>query len=141
MEPHRKLPDNIMAVAIVQLILSSFGVMAGLLLMLGGAIVGGLWGGLSGNSSDAAMGSFIGFLLALLLSSLAIIQFASSIGLFSIQKWAWYGTVITQAIGLLVNVVWLFMGNFLTILVIVVGISILWVMFQPNTLRVFGLRI
>jgi hypothetical protein len=141
MEPRRKLPENVMFVAIVQLILSSFGVMAGLLLMLGGAIVGGLWGGLSGNSSDAAAWSFIGFLLALLVSSLAIIQFASSIGLFSIQKWAWYGTVITQAIGLLVNVVWLFMGNFLTILVIVVGISILWVMFQSNTRRTFGLRI
>ena len=95
MEPRRSLPERIMVVAVIQLIFSLFGVIAGLVLMFGGAILGGLLGGaVSGSASDAAVFSFLGFLLALLFSLLAIVQFVSSIGLFSIQKWAWYGTVV-----------------------------------------------
>ncbi|BCU11697.1 hypothetical protein [Microcystis aeruginosa] len=84
---------------------------------------------------------FYGLLLALLLSSLSIVQFASSIGLFSIQKWAWYGTVVTQAIGLLLNVICIFTGNLPAIFGVAIGIAILWVMLQFDTRRVFGLRI
>ncbi|MCA2504816.1 hypothetical protein [Microcystis sp. M18BS1] len=131
-----------MVVAVIQLIFSLFGVIAGLVLMFGGAILGGLLGGaVSGSASDAAVFSFLGFLLALLFSLLAIVQFVSSIGLFSIQKWAWYGTVVTQSIGLLLNVVWLFIGNLLAIFGVAIGIFILWIMFQANTRRIFGLNI
>ncbi|WP_044035197.1 hypothetical protein [Microcystis aeruginosa] len=138
MEPRERLPQIVIVVAVIQLIFSLFGVIAGLLLMFGGAILGGL---LAGNTSDAAILSFIGFLLALLLSSLSIVQFASSIGLFSIQKWAWYGTVVTQAIGLLLNVICIFTGNLPAIFGVAIGIAILWVMLQFDTRRVFGLRI
>ncbi|MFM7714275.1 MAG: hypothetical protein ACKO7A_16670 [Microcystis sp.] len=138
MEPRERLPQIVIVVAVIQLIFSLFGVIAGLLLMFGGAILGGL---LAGNTSDAAILSFIGFLLALLLSSLSIVQFVSSIGLFSIQKWAWYGTVVTQAISLFLSIGSLFTGNFQAIFGIVFWIFILWIMFQANTRRIFGLNI
>lgn len=138
MEPRERLPQIVTVVAAIQPIFSLFGVIAGLLLMFGGAILGGL---LAGNTSDAAILSFIGFLLALLLSSLSIVQFVFSIGLFSVQKWAWYGTVVTQAISLFLSIGSLFTGNFQAIFGIVFWIFILWVMFKSNTRRVFVLRI
>ena len=141
MEPRRSLPKSVIAVAVIQLIFSLFGVIAGLLglLQLGFGMF--LLDFLSCLPSCYGMVDFYGILLVLLFVSLNIVQFVSSIGLFSIQKWAWYGTVVTQAISLFLSIGSLFTGNFQAIFGIVFWIFILWIMFQANTRRIFGLNI
>ncbi|REJ46249.1 MAG: hypothetical protein DWQ53_11205 [Microcystis flos-aquae DF17] len=138
MEPRKRLPQSVIVVAVIQLIFSLFGVIAGLLQLGFGMFFLDF---LSCLPFCYGIVDFYGILLVLLFVLLNIVQFVFSIGLFSIQKWAWYGTVVTQAIGLLLSVGSLFTGNFQDIWGIVICIVILWVMFQSNTRRTFGLRI
>lgn len=132
-------PVSVTIVAVVQLIFSLLGVLGGLLLMFGGAFLGGLAGAAaSENAFGAAGGMLVGFLIPLLFSLVSIIQFVSSIGLLATnQTWPWFGTVITQVIGLLLNVIQIFIGNFFAIIGGIVGIIILAVMLQQNARRAY----
>ena len=138
MEPRRSLPKSVIAVAVIQLIFSLFGVIAGLLQLGFGMFFLDF---LSCLPFCYGIVDFYGILLVLLFVLLNIVQFVFSIGLFSVQKWAWYGTVVTQAISLFLSIGSLFTGNFQAIFGIVFWIFILWIMFQANTRRIFGLNI
>jgi hypothetical protein len=138
MEPRRSLPKSVIAVAVIQLIFSLFGVIAGLLQLGFGMFFLDF---LSCLPFCYGIVDFYGILLVLLFVLLNIVQFVFSIGLFSVQKWAWYGTVVTQAISLFLSIGSLFTGNFQAIFGIVFWIFILWVMFKSNTRRIFGLNI
>lgn len=132
-------PTGITILAILALIGGVFGLIAGLGLIAGGALLGGIVGGATG----AQLGG-LAFIFGIITLGLAVAELAFAYGAWTLQPWGWPLGVILQ----LANLVWIAVtavasGDLIgslsgSIISIAVAAIILWYLNQPTIKAAFG---
>jgi hypothetical protein len=132
-------PTGITILAILALIGGVFGLIAGLGLIAGGALLGGMVGGATG----AQLGG-LAFIFGIITLGLAVAELAFAYGAWTLQPWGWSVGVILQ----LANLVWIAVtavasGDLIgslggSIISIAVAAIILWYLNQPTIKAAFG---
>jgi hypothetical protein len=132
-------PTGVTILAVLALIGGVFGLIAGLGLMMGGALLGGMMGGASG----VALGG-MAFIFGVLTIGLAIAELAFAYGAWTLKPWAWaLGIIAALANLVLIAISAVLSGDIVSSLIgsvisIAIWAVVLYYLNQPTVKSAFG---
>jgi hypothetical protein len=110
-------------------IIGILNILSGLFYLVGGLALGAILA-----IAIPLLGGIIGALLVII----GIIYIILGIGCFKGWGWVWTLTVIFSILGILISLVSLVVGNFTSIVSIIIAAIILWYLFQEEPKKFFG---
>jgi hypothetical protein len=110
-------------------IIGILNILSGLFYLVGGLALGAILA-----IAIPLLGGIIGALLVII----GIIYIILGIGCFKGWGWVWTLTVIFSILGILISLVSIVVGNFTSIVSIIIAAIILWYLFQEEPKKFFG---
>ena len=133
--PPRQRPTGITVLALLEFILGGLAILLGIAFIALGPYISQLMPGLPPLISLLVGGLGIGFLLA------GLIGLVVGWGLWTGKGWAWWLTVILEALGLLSGLAGIAMGDPSSLIGLLIAALILWYMFKPHVKDFFGAKV
>lgn len=133
--PPRQRPTGITVLALLEFILGGLAILLGIAFIALGPYISQLMPGLPPLISLLVGGLGIGFLLA------GLIGLVVGWGLWTGKGWAWWLTVILEALGLLSGLAGIAMGDPTSLIGLLIAALILWYMFKPHVKDFFGVKV
>jgi uncharacterized membrane protein (DUF2068 family) len=73
-----------------------------------------------------------------ILIAIGIAYFVVSYGLLKGKGWAWSVTLILSYIGIVIGIISIVGGNFLSIVQVIINIVVIWYLYRPDVKTFFG---
>jgi len=101
------------------------------------AVIGGIGSLLSGFAVMAVV-PFVGIILGVILIIIGLAYFAVAYGLWKGLNWAWTITLIVSAIGIIVGIGSIIVGNVGAIFHVIINGIVIYYLYRPNVKAYFG---
>ena len=101
------------------------------------AVIGGI-GSLLSGFTVMAVGPFVGIVLGVILIIIGLAYFAVAYGLWKGLNWAWTITLIVSAIGIIVGIGLIIVGNVGAIFHVIINGIVIYYLYRPNVKAYFG---
>jgi lysylphosphatidylglycerol synthetase-like protein (DUF2156 family) len=133
--PPRQRPTGITVLALLNFIGGGLAILLGIVFIAAGPIMAQIASGLPPIFSVLVGALGIGFLIA------GLIGLVVGWGLWTGKGWAWWLTVILEALGLLSGLAGIARGDPTSLIGLLIAALILWYMFKPHVKDFFGVKV
>ena len=132
-------PSGITILAILAAIGGVLGLLGGICLITGGALLGGVLGASGASAAGVGLG-FFGVLGGLLILATGVLDLAFAYGAWMLMPWAWMLGIVAEGVALLSALLGLLNGGsfFSFLLSAAIAGAILYYLFTPEVKRAFG---
>jgi hypothetical protein len=103
--PSKSAPVWVKVISILYYIGAAFAIIAGLLLIIGGAALGALFGTMPGIGVLGALGSALFIILGIVFLAVGVLVIFVGINLWKCKKWARIAAIVLEAIGIVFAII------------------------------------